>query len=35
MVESLTPEREVGGPIPTSAVLCPWAKTNLLLEKYW
>ena len=23
VVESLTPEREVGGSIPTSAVLCP------------
>ena len=23
VVESLTPEREVGGLIPTSAVLCP------------
>ena len=34
-VEPLTPEREVGGSIPTSAVLCPWAKTHLLPEKYW
>ena len=30
----LTPEREVGGSIPTPAVLCPGAKTHLLLEMY-
>ena len=35
VVESLTPEREVGSSIPTPTVLCPWAKTHLLPEKYW
>ena len=35
MVEPWTPEREVGGSIPTSAVLCPLEKTHLLPEKYW
>ena len=30
VVEPLTPEREVGGTIPTSAVLCPGEKTHLL-----
>ena len=29
------PERGVRGLIPTSAVLCPRAKTHLLPEKYW
>ena len=35
VVEPRIPEREVGGSIPTSAVLCPRAKTHLLPEKYW
>ena len=35
VVEPQTPEREVGGSIPTSTVLCPSAKTHLLPEKYW
>ena len=29
MVEPWTLEQEVGGSIPTSAVLCPCAKTHL------
>ena len=33
MVEPRTPERETGGSITTSAVLCPYAKTHLLTER--
>ena len=29
VVECRTPEREVGGSIPTAAVLCPWEDTLL------
>ena len=32
MVEPRTPEREVGGSIPTSAVFCHLVKINLLPE---
>ena len=34
MVECRTPEREVGGSIPTAAVLCPWAR-HFTPRKYW
>ena len=34
MVECQTPEREVGGSIPTAAVLCPWAR-HFTPRKYW
>ena len=33
VVERRTPEREVGGSKPTSAVLCPWARHFLKLPK--
>ena len=34
VVECRTPEREVGGSIPTAAVLCPWAR-HFTPRKYW
>ena len=34
MVECRTPEREVRGSRPTSAVLCPWAR-HFTPRKYW
>ena len=34
VVECPTPEREVGGSIPTAAVLCPWAR-HFTPRKYW
>ena len=34
LVECRTPEREVGGSKPTSAVLCPWAR-HFTPRKYW
>ena len=34
VVECRTPEREVGGSIPTAAVLCPWAR-HFTPGKYW
>ena len=34
VVECRTPEREVGGSIPTAAVLCPWAR-HFTPQKYW
>ena len=34
VVECPTPEREVGGSKPTSAVLCPWAR-HFTPRKYW
>ena len=34
VVECRTPEREVGGSIPTAAVLCPWAR-HFTPWKYW
>ena len=34
MLECRTPEREVGGSIPTAAVLCPWAR-HFTPRKYW
>ena len=34
VVEYRTPEREVGGSIPTAAVLCPWAR-HFTPRKYW
>ena len=34
MVECRTPEREVGGSKPTTAVLCPWAR-HFTSRKYW
>ena len=34
VVECRTPEREVGGSKPTSAVLCPWAR-HFTPRKYW
>ena len=34
MVECRTPEREVGGSKPTTAVLCPWAR-HFTPRKYW
>ena len=34
VVECQTPEREVGGSIPTAAVLCPWAR-HFTPRKYW
>ena len=34
MVECRTPEREVGGSKPTTAVLCPWAR-HVTPRKYW
>ena len=34
VVECRTPEREVGGSIPTVAVLCPWAR-HFTPRKYW
>ena len=34
VVECRTPEREVGGSIPTAAVLCPWAR-RFTPRKYW
>ena len=34
VVECRTPEREVRGSRPTSAVLCPWAR-HFTPRKYW
>ena len=34
VVECRTPEQEVGGSIPTAAVLCPWAR-HFSPRKYW
>ena len=34
VVECQTPEREVRGSRPTSAVLCPWAR-HFTPRKYW
>ena len=34
VVECRVPEREVGGSIPTAAVLCPWAR-HFTPRKYW
>ena len=34
VVECRTPEREVGGSKPTTAVLCPWAR-HFTPRKYW
>ena len=34
MVECRTPEREVGGSKPTTAVLCPWAR-HFTPRQYW
>ena len=34
VVECRTPERDVGGSIPTAAVLCPWAR-HFTPRKYW
>ena len=34
VVECRTPEREIGGSIPTAAVLCPWAR-HFTPRKYW
>ena len=34
VVECRTPEREVGGSIPTAAVLCSWAR-HFTPRKYW
>ena len=34
VVECRTPEREVGGSIPTAAVLCPWAR-HFTPRKHW
>ena len=34
VVESRTPEREVGGSRPTAAVMCPWAR-HFTPRKYW
>ena len=34
VVECPTPELEVGGSKPTSAVLCPWAR-HFTPRKYW
>ena len=34
VVECRTPEREVGGSIPTVAMLCPWAR-HFTPRKYW
>ena len=34
VVECRTPEREVGGSIPTTAVLCPWAR-HFTPRMYW
>ena len=34
VVECRTPEREVWGSEPTSAVLCPWAR-HFTPQKYW
>ena len=34
VVECRTPEQEVGGSIPTAAVLCPWAR-HFTPRKYW
>ena len=34
VVECPTPEREVGGSIPTVALLCPWAR-HFTPRKYW
>ena len=34
VVECRTPEREVRGSRPTSAVLCPWAR-HFIPRKYW
>ena len=34
VVECRTPQREVGGSIPTAAVLCPWAR-HFTPRKYW
>ena len=34
VVECQSPEREVGGSIPTAAVLCPWAR-HFTPRKYW
>ena len=34
VVECRNPEREVGGSIPTAAVLCPWAK-HFTPRMYW
>ena len=33
VVESLTPEGEIGALVPTDAVLCP--SKDAVLEKYW
>ena len=34
VVECRTPEREVGGSIPTAAILCPWAR-HFTPRMYW
>ena len=34
VVECRTPERDVGGSKPTTAVLCPWAR-HFTPRKYW